>query len=518
MSWREDVEELRRRRQAALRMGGAERIDRQHGTGRLTIRERIDGLVDPGSFVEIGQLAGTGSYEHGVLMGFTPDTYVAGLATLDGRDIIVGGEDFTVRGGSGKGDTGTRNKRDLAFAMAKAYRVPMVQFLDGAGASIKSIESLGRSYVPNSKDWSDPLELMGLVPMVGGIMGAVAGGIAAYALLNHFTCMVRGAELFAAGPPIVSRALGIDVTKQELGGTDVQVRISGAADNEAQDEPDCFDQIAAYLSYMPQNVWELPPYLEPNDRVDRREEELLDIVPRESRRGYDMRRLLELVVDQGSVFEIKPLFGRCIITSLARLNGHVIGIVANDPLQQAGAVDADGADKTTHFMELCDTFRIPIVHFVDVPGFMIGPDAEAAGTLRAGVRTLWLAHQITVPSVAVHVRRCYGMAGVATSTPAHLGLRLGWPSGEWGSLPVEGGVEAAYRRLIKEADDPEQARKEIEERLRMMKSVYPIAEAFGIEDVIDPRDTRPLLVRYLEAAMPAMTHDLGPKPRFGVRP
>jgi acetyl-CoA carboxylase carboxyltransferase component len=169
-------------------------------------------------------------------------------------------------------------------------------------------------------------------------------------------------------------------------------------------------------------------------------------------------------------------------------------------------------------MELCDTFHIPIIHFVDVPGFMIGPNAEAAGTLRAGMRTLWLAHQITVPSVAVHVRRCFGMAGTATSTPAHLGLRLGWPSGEWGSLPIEGGVETAYRRLIAESPEPEQARKELEARLTLMKSVFPIAESFGVEDIIDPRDTRPVLIRYLEVAIPRMTQGLGPKPRYGVRP
>lgn len=501
----------------ALEMGGAERVARQHDLGRLTVRERIDGLVDPGSFLEVGQLAGTATYDEGGLAAFVPTPYVAGLAAIDGREVVVAGEDFTVRGGSGSGPD-ARNKRDVAFAMAKEYRIPLVQLFDGAGASIRTMESLGRSYLPNSKDWSDPLELLGQVPMLGGIMGAVAGGVAAYALLTHWTCMVQGAELFAAGPPIVKRALGADVTKQELGGTDVHVHVSGVADNEAVDEADCFAQLAAFLSYLPQNVWELPPYAEPDDRADRREDELLTIVPHDSRRGYDMRRLIALVMDEGSVFELKPYFGSCIITALARLNGHVVGVVANDPLYQAGAVDAAGADKTTHFMELCDTFHIPIVHLVDVPGFMIGPEAEAAGTLRAGMRTLWLAHQITVPSVAVHVRRCFGMAGVATSTPARVGLRLGWPSGEWGSLPIEGGVETAYRRLIADAPDPERARAELEQRLNLMRSVFPIAEAFGVEDLIDPRDTRPLLVRYLEAAIPRMAHELGPKPRYGVRP
>ena len=518
MSWLEEVEEIRRRRELALLMGGPERVERQHRMGRLTIRERIAGLIDPGSLVEIGQLVGSGVYAAGSLVDFTPDAYVMGLARVDGRDIVVAGEDFTVRGGSGKGAEGHRLKRDMAFAMAKQYRIPLVQFFDGAGASIAAIENMGRSYLPNSKDWSDPLDLLGMVPMIGGILGAVAGGIAAYACLTHWTCMARGAELFAAGPVIVKRALGVEVTKQQLGSSDLHVYTSGVADNEAVDEADCFDQIATFLSYMPSSVWELPPYVEPDDSPDRREEELLSIVPRESRRGYDMYRVIELIVDQGSMFEIKPGYGRCIITALARMNGHVVGVVANNPLVQAGALDVAGSEKMTHFMELCDTFRIPLLHLVDVPGFMVGPEAEAAGTLRYGMRAMWLAHQVTVPSVAVHVRRCYGMAGVATSTPANLGIRLGWPSGEWGSLPVEGGVDAAYRRLIEQADDPEQARKEIEERLKLMKSVFPIAEAFGIEDLIDPRDTRPLVIRYLEAAIPRLAHDLGPKPRFGVRP
>jgi acetyl-CoA carboxylase carboxyltransferase component len=517
MSWAEDVDEIRRRREIALGMGGPERIERQHRMGRWTVRERIEALLDPGSFVEVGQLAGTSTYEDGVRTAFIPEGYVTGLGLMAGRDVVVGGEDFTVRGGSGRGERATRNKRDMAFAMAKAYRVPLVQFLDGAGASVKSTEDLGRSYLPNSKDWSDPLELTGLVPMVGAIAGSVAGGIAAYALLTHWTCMVKGAELFAAGPPVVRRALGLDVTKQELGGTEVHVHVSGAADNEADDEQGCVEQIAAFLSYMPQNVWEVPPYREPDDRPDRREDALVDIVPT-SRQGYDMRRLVSLVMDLGSVFEVKPFYGRCIITQLARLNGHVVGVVANDPLFQAGALDATGADKASRFIEICDTFNIPIVHFVDVPGFMIGPAAEAQATLRAGMRMLWLGHQVTVPTMAVHVRRCYGMAGVATSTPARLGLRLGWPSGEWGSMPIEGGVDAAYRRLIDASDDPVRARKEIEERLNLMKSVFPIAEAFGVEDLIDPRDTRRLLIRYLEAALPAQQHQLGPKARVGVRP
>ncbi len=231
-----------------------------------------------------------------------------------------------------------------------------------------------------------------------------------------------------------------------------------------------------------------------------------------------MHRLIELIVDIGSYFEVKAGYARNVVTALARMNGHSIGVVANDPNVLAGAIDAPAAEKMSHFLELCDTFHVPVLHLVDVPGFVVGPDAEAAGTLRYGMRAMWVAHQMTVPVVTIHVRRCYGMAGTLTSTPAHLGLRLGWPSGEWGSLPLEGGVDAAYRRLIEQSDDPDRMRNEIEERLRLMKSVFPIAEALGVEDLIDPRDTRPLVIRYLEAAISRSMHELGPKPRFGVRP
>jgi acetyl-CoA carboxylase carboxyltransferase component len=230
-----------------------------------------------------------------------------------------------------------------------------------------------------------------------------------------------------------------------------------------------------------------------------------------------MKRLNQLVMDRDSFFEIKPFYGRCIITGLARLNGHVVAVVANNPLVQGGALDAKGSEKMARFMEFADCFHIPVVNFVDVPGFMVGPQAELDGTLRYGMRALWVAHQVTVPVTAVCVRRLYGMAGVATGSP--LGLRLCWPSGEWGSLPIEGGVDAAYRREIENAPDPDAKRQEIEERIRALRSVFTTAEAFGMEHLIDPRETRQYLIRYLEAVLPTLKNELGPKMKIvGVRP
>lgn len=515
--WLPEVEELERRRALALHMGGEESVKRQHARGRLTIRERIDALIDPGSFFELSQLKGNATMRDGQLSDFVPDGYVAGLAKIDGRDVMVGGEDFTVRGGSQSGNRRDRWKSDFMIDMAREYRVPIVKLLDGAGANVQGIEELGRAYLPNSFDFTRHLASLGEVPVIAGIVGSVAGGPAGWAALTHWTCMPRGADLFVAGPSIVARAIGREMTKQELGGTQVHTK-SGMADNEATDEYDCFLQMRRFLSYMPQNVWELPPYREPDDTPARREEELLSIVPRDQRKPYNMKRLIELIVDRHSFFELTGGYGRSLITGLARMNGHVVGVLGSNPRYRGGAMDMPSSEKMTHFMEMCDCFHIPILNFVDVPGFMIGPDAENSAVMRYGMRAMFVAHQITVPQISIYTRRCYGFAGTVTSTPARLGLRLGWPSGEWGSIPIEGGVETAYRRIIDEADDPIAKRDEIEAKLRELRDPMLVAHAGGVEDLIDPRSTREVLNRYLDVAIPHMRHELGPKPHYGVRP
>jgi acetyl-CoA carboxylase carboxyltransferase component len=231
-----------------------------------------------------------------------------------------------------------------------------------------------------------------------------------------------------------------------------------------------------------------------------------------------MHRLTGLLVDSGSLFEIQPSFGKAVITSLARLNGKVVGIVANNPMFNGGAMDVKAARKQTHFVELCDTFHIPLIFLVDVPGFMVGKDAELAGTLREGMRSVYVGLQATVPMLTVVIRKCYGMAGMATTDKRGIGLKLAWPSAEWGSLPIEGGVAAAFRREIAEAPDPQKREMELEAELRALASPFRTAEAFGVEDVIDPRDTRLYLCRFIDAAQSRLKTSLGPKPRFGVTP
>ncbi|MEC8164947.1 MAG: carboxyl transferase domain-containing protein, partial [Pseudomonadota bacterium] len=339
------------------------------------------------------------------------------------------------------------------------------------------------------------------------------------AILSHFSVMVKDtSQVFAAGPAVVKRSLGQDVTKEELGGPNVAVDMGGTIDNIAVDEDECLALVRRYLSYMPQNVWELPPRIEAGDPTDRCEDALKDIVPEERRRPYDMRRLMELIFDQGSVFEIQPRFGKGLITSLARLDGYVVGVVANNPMVYGGAMDVGEALKQCHFVELCDTFHIPLVFLVDVPGFMVGLQAESRGVLRAGMRAVFVASQATVPIMTLVVRKCYGMAGMAACPQRGANLKLAWPSAEWGSLPVEGGVAVAFRREIEASDDPKAKEAELEEELRFYASPFRTAEAFGVEDIIDPRETRPYLARYVEAMQAKLRTTAGPKEKLGVRP
>jgi acetyl-CoA carboxylase carboxyltransferase component len=286
----------------------------------------------------------------------------------------------------------------------------------------------------------------------------------------------------------------------------------------AGSEAGCFDMVRRYLSYMPQNVWQLPPVVDTGDPAARAEQELLGIVPRNRRKAYDMRKVIELVADRDSVFELQPSYGKALITCFARMNGKVVGFIANNPMIYGGAMDVRAARKQTHFIELCDCFHIPLVFLVDVPGFMVGRDAEAAATLREGMRSVYVGLQASVPMFTVVIRKCYGMAGMGATDKNGLDLKIAWPSAEWGSLPIEGGVAAAFRREIEAAADPAAREAEIEAELRAMASPFRTAEAFGVEEIIDPRETRAYLCRFIDAAQARLATSVGPKAKYGVRP
>jgi len=500
-------------------MGGAANIKRQHDAGRLTVRERFDRLLDPGSFHEIGVLAGRATYdEGGCLASFTPSNFVLGTGLIDSRKVVVGGDDFTVRGGAADAKVG--DKMGYGEKLARGLRIPMVRLVDGTGGggSVKTIEQIGRTYVPANPAWDQITAMLGEVPVIGACLGPVAGLGAVRVVTSHFSLMVRGtSQLFVAGPPVVERGVGEKVSKEELGGYEIHTRGSGAVDNEVASEDEAFQTIRRFLSYLPPSVWQIPPRLATDDPIGRREEELLSIIPRDRRRTYDVRRILNAIVDRGSFFETGYYYGRPLVTGLARLNGYSVGVMANDPRHGGGAPNAQACDKMIRLVDICDTFHIPVVNFVDNPGFLIGSAAERAGTIRAGARALVAVYQATTPWISILIRRCYGVAGAGHGNAQSLNLRYAWPSGDWGSLPIEGGVQAAYKRDIEASPDPAARRRELEEMLNQFRSPLRTAEAFGIEEIIDPRDTRPLLCEWVEGAYGMLPSELGPKTR-AVRP
>ena len=415
MSWENEVREIERRRHLAQQQGGAEGIAKQHAKGRLTIRERIDGLLDSGTFAEQGKATAIPDYdENDDLAGYVPANYVVGFGRIEGRRIVVGGEDFTLKGGSPNA-AGLR-KSVYAEHLASQYRVPLVRMLEGGGGSVKS--GGRRRGTVGEPVFSEPrfkiiADAMTQVPVASGAMGAVAGFPAGRLVASHFSVMTRyTAQVLIGGPALVERALGVRMTKDELGGVAVHA-LSGVVDNIAEDEYDAFRQIRRFLSYLPSNVWQPAPRVASNDDPERMEQDLLTAVPRDSNAPFDMRSIVHMIVDSDSFFEMGATFGPSQICGLARLDGQPVGVLANDNKYYAGAMTAQAAQKYRRFVEMCDTFHLPIVNFIDQPGFMIGPEAELAGTIRFGMSAVCAAVQASVPWASIQVHTGFGVATAA---------------------------------------------------------------------------------------------------------
>lgn len=492
--WSRELERLEALRTQARAMGGPERVRRQHERGRLTVRERIGALLDAGSFREIGSIAG-GPGEDG---SFTPANIVFGRGRIDGRPAIVVGDDFTVRGGAS--DAAVVGKMELPEQLAGEYRVPLVRLVEGGGGSVRSIEALGRTYVPANPGWAHVVENLATVPVVALALGPCAGIAAARVVASHYSVMVSGnAQVFAAGPPLVARA-GEQVDKEELGGAEVQTRNGVVADSVA-DEAEAFERARQFLSYLPASAFELPPRGASDDDPERRDEWLLGAIPRDRRRAYRIRPIIESVTDRGSFFEIGRRWGRSIVTGLARLDGWPVAVLASDPYF-GGAITTAGARKMEGLIDLAETFHLPVVHLVDQPGIAIGTQAEQDGTLRAAVRALSAVYQARVPWCSIVLRRVFGVGGAAHCNASRAPYRYAWPSGDWGSLPVEGGIEAAFRSQLAASEDPDELRAQIAAQLESVRSPFLTAEAFAIEEIVDPRETRPLLCEFAELAAP----------------
>jgi propionyl-CoA carboxylase beta chain len=500
MSWIKSIEELRLRERMAEEMGGEEPVSRQKGRGKLTVRERVAFLADPGSFHEIGKIAGKATYHaDDTLDEFKPSNSVVGRASLRGRPVYILGDDFTVRGGAA--DASIRGKLLQSIKQAVEYRMPLVQLIDGTGGggSIKMFDVDPRTYIPETPGWELIVDGLAEVPFVSLALGPCAGMGAGRLAASHYSVMVKElSQVFVAGPP-VTRALGEDVTKEELGGWEIQAR-NGTVDGVVETEADAFEAVRQFLSYLPSSVHELPPITPPTDDPNRRDERLLSIVPTDGLTAYMPRKIIESAVDLGSFFEIGEQWGRGIATGFARIDGHPVGILAGDPFFLDGAWTADVCDKVTRHMDLCSLFHLPVIHFVDCPGFACGVRHETAGVTRRGVRAMSAVYQASVPVCAVVIRKAFGLAGSAMFNPSKAKWRYCWPSGNWGSLPMAGGIEAAYRKELLEAEDPDALLKSLYKKFDAIQSPFRTAESFYAEELIDPRDTRPLLVDFVHHA------------------
>jgi len=515
MNWQSEMDELRRREAFADQLGGPERVKRQHDGGRFTIRERLTKLCDPGSFHEIGKIAGQAHYDGANdLQKLVPSNFVFGRARIDGRPVVVGGDDFTVRGGSA--DATIKGKHNQCEQMANELRLPLIRLVEGSGGggSVKTIETTGRANVPGVAGWELVVANMGKVPRVALGLGSVAGLGAAHLAAAHYSVMIKDkSALFVAGPPVVAR-LGQKLTKNELGGWQIQLR-AGAVDHAVDTEEDAFRAARRFLSYLPSSIYDVPPRGPQEDDPARREERLGDVVPRDPRKVYKMRAIIAAVVDRGSFFEVGERYGGSVITGLARLDGWPVALMAGDPFHYGGAWTADACQKVERWVDMAQTFHLPIVYLVDCPGFLIGLEAERTGTIKQGVRAMSAIWQTTVPWCSVIIRNVFGVAGAAHKNGARYGFRYAWPSGRWGSLPLEGGIEAAYRADLDAAADPKAKLAEIDARLQKLRSPFRSAETFWIEEIIDPADTRPLLCEFANLVAPlrepgAFTHPMRP--------
>ncbi|MDX1382903.1 MAG: carboxyl transferase domain-containing protein [Thermoanaerobaculia bacterium] len=541
----DDVRRLRDLAAARLAPGSDDPgVVRQRDRGKLTCRERIALLLDEDSFQEVGSATGFASYdEEGRIVAFTPANHVGGWGRIDGRTAVVCADDFTSRGGHADGAIGSKSRHLEQLSLE--LRAPSVRLLDGSsgGGSVAAmvpqqkkegesrakessgaiasgrprVAGAGGSFLPGHLGSSLYTEQLATVPVVNVLLGSVVGIGAAKAVLGHFSVMVRDiAQLFVAGPPVVSHAMGYDITKEELGDWRIHCR-NGSVDNLAASEAEAMAATRRFLSYLPSSVYEPPPILAPaaDDPADRREEELFTLVPRRRTTTFDIRRAIELMADRGSFFEIGPLWGTDQVTGLARFNGHPMGVLASDSRHpNGGAMTADGCRKLTRHLDLCDLFHIPILNLIDNPGFAVGKEHEIAGTIRCGGEWMVAFAQVEVPIFSVLMRRSFGVAGNNFATPKERpSVRVAWPSADVGGIPPEGGIEAAYKRQLAEAEDPEAFRAELMARIESARGPVGPLNRFQVEEMIDPRDTRRLVCDWVDNAFRVLSHPgrLGPR-------
>lgn len=528
MSLKNLTQEIIQKKMSVVQMGGEKEVERQHAQGKLTVRERLGNLFDGGTFTELGMLAQSPED----LGKPTPaDGIVCGFGLVNGRRVAVIAYDFTVIAGT-IGESGERKAQKMRD-MALRERVPLVWLLDSAGARIQEIAS--SKFACTGKMFFDQVMMSGVVPQVAALMGPCAAGTAYIAALADFVPMVKGTSSMAlAGPPLVKAVIGEEISAEDLGGSKVHCQVSGVGDLEVADDRACIDVVKKYLSFFPDHSGDKPPHRgtdsdnQKSDRLsrllsgsqesaERLDDDILSVVPDSPKKQYDVREVIRRVVDSQDFLEIKPEFGRGVVTALARLGGFSVGIVASQPAYRGGVIDVDESDKAARFINLCDAFNIPLVYFQDVPGFMVGSEVEKKGIIRHGAKMLFATSRASVPKFTVILRKAYGagyyVMGGAAYEPD---LIVAWPTAEISLMGAEGAVNIIYRKEIMAAKDPEKKREELVTEYRKKISLEMAAGGAYIDEVIDPRDTRHVLIEGLKMTVGKTVNH--PKKKHGVEP
>jgi acetyl-CoA carboxylase carboxyltransferase component len=497
----ERVSELQARRKKNLGMGGPERVAKQHERGKLTVRERIDLLFDVGTFVEFGLLA-----EQQPVRGAEPsfdgtpaDGVVTGHGLVEGRQVWVIAYDFTVMAGS-MGAVGEQFKAARVRELALRYRKPIVWLLDSAGARIQ--EASGSTFAGTGYLFYDQVVMSGVIPQVAAMLGPCAAGTAYIPGLADFVPMVKGtSSMSLGGARLVKAATGEDVTDHDMGGSQVHCYESGVGDNEVEDDAACISAVRRFLSYLPSSNAEAAPVAPTEDPADRLVEGLDKIVPTNPRAAYDVRRVVKAIFDVDSWFEIKPTWAKNIVIGFARAAGSSVGVVANQPMTKGGILDSDAADKAARFIRMCDAFNVPLVYLMDVPGFLVGSQVEKEGIIRHGAKMLYATSEATVPKITVIMRKAYGAGYYVMSGKGYQpDVLVAWPFAEISVMGPEGAVNIIFNKQIEASDNPEETRAQLLQAIRAQINPYLAAGWAMIDDVIDPSETRRVIVRGLEQA------------------
>lgn len=510
------ITELLDKRRLAFLGGGPERIEKQHKAGKLTARERLERLIDPGTFIDLGRFVthrATGfGMEKRKAYG---DGVITGLGEVRGRKVAVYFQDFTFMGGS----VGEMHASKIARLIQLALKmgIPLIGVNDSGGARIQegvdSLKGYGEIFYWN-------VMASGVIPQIVAIMGPCAGGAVYSPALADFIIMTKKSFMFITGPKVVKAAIGEEVTFEELGGAEVHARKSGVAHFITETEDEAIALIKRLLSYLPSNNLEDPPYMDTGDDPERQDEELNSIVPDDPMKPYDVREVIVRVLDEGTFLEVQEHFAPNAVVGFGRLNGHVVGVVANQPAIYGGSLDINSSDKISRFVTFCDAFNIPILTFVDVPGFLPGTHQEHGGVIRHGAKIIYAYSQATVPKITLILRKAYGGAYIAMGSK-HLGadVVLAWPTAEVAVMGPEGAIGIIYKRELQQAENPEELVKHfVEEYRRKVANPYVPAERGYVDDVIIPSETRPILVRLLEFLLSKRERPPRPPKKHGVPP